>query len=113
MIAIWFNTGLNYQLHAFAIRDFPNYRLGPLDGSPCDTLGLDNFPVAKWRYEIDDSTDLQGIRFTDLSYFNPEVWHWDFDDGWTSSETRPVHRYDAPGRYHVCLTVSNENASDT
>ena len=40
--------------------NIPNYRLGPLDGSPCDTLGLDNLPVAKWRYEVDDSTDYTG-----------------------------------------------------
>ncbi|TAK41131.1 MAG: T9SS type A sorting domain-containing protein [Saprospiraceae bacterium] len=27
--------------NAFSLPNFPNYRLGPLDGSPCDTLGID------------------------------------------------------------------------
>ncbi|MBK7699704.1 MAG: hypothetical protein IPJ39_13695 [Saprospiraceae bacterium] len=35
---------------ARGIPNFPHYRLGPLDGSPCDTLGLDNNPIAKYRY---------------------------------------------------------------
>jgi hypothetical protein len=29
-------------LNAYSIPNFPNYRLGPIDGSPCDTLGIDN-----------------------------------------------------------------------
>ncbi|MFQ5448045.1 MAG: hypothetical protein ACE5FF_14050, partial [Saprospiraceae bacterium] len=33
-----------------SIPNFPNYRLGPLDGSPCDTLGLDNHPLAGFTY---------------------------------------------------------------
>ena len=33
----------------FTSQHFPNYRLGPLDGSPCDTLGLNNMPSAKYR----------------------------------------------------------------
>ena len=34
------------NLNDKSIPNFPNYRLGPLDGSPCDTLGLDNHPLA-------------------------------------------------------------------
>jgi hypothetical protein len=87
--------------------------LGPLDGSPCDTLGLDNHPVARWRYELQDSTDQFKIRFTDLSYFRPEIWHWDFDDGMTSDTSHPIHTFAEPGLYHVCLTVSNEFSTDS
>ncbi|MFN5070348.1 MAG: T9SS type A sorting domain-containing protein [Bacteroidota bacterium] len=29
-------------LNAYSMPNFPNYRLGPIDGSPCDTLGIDN-----------------------------------------------------------------------
>jgi uncharacterized membrane protein len=91
----------------------PNYRLGPLDGSSCDTLGLDNHPIAKYRYEA-DTIDHQRIRFTDLSYFRPEVWSWDFGDGSPKiSQRSPYHTYAQNGSYKVCLTVSNENSSNT
>jgi len=91
--------------------NFPNFRLGPLDGSPCDTLGLDNYPVAKFRYEQD--TDYLEVRFTELSYYQPEHWEWDFGDGGTSIERYPTHQYENKGVYEVCLTVSNENSSNT
>ncbi|MFZ1705455.1 MAG: PKD domain-containing protein [Saprospiraceae bacterium] len=93
--------------------NFPHFRLGPDDGSPCDTLGLDNHPVAKFRYEP-DSSDYKKIRFTDLSYFRPETWRWDFGDGSpTVSERYPFHTYAQNGTYEVCLTVINENSSHT
>ena len=98
---------------ARGIPNFPNYRLGPLDGSPCDTLGLDNDPVAKFRYEP-DTLDHLLIKFTDLSYFRPESWQWDFGDGSPVVEERyPYHRFAKNGSYNVCLTVSNENSSNT
>jgi PKD repeat protein len=93
--------------------NFPLFRLGPDDGSPCDTLGLDNHPVAKFRYEP-DSSNYKRIRFTDLSYFRPETWSWDFGDGSPTVTNRyPFHTYTQNGTYEVCLTVSNENSSHT
>ncbi|MBK7094192.1 MAG: T9SS type A sorting domain-containing protein [Saprospiraceae bacterium] len=95
------------------IPNFPNYRTGPLDNSPCDTLGLDNDPVAKFRYEA-DTLDHLLIKFTDLSYFRPELWRWDFGDGSPVVEERyPYHRFPKNGSYNVCLTVSNENSNNT
>ena len=97
-------------------RVLPNiaeYRLSSLDGSTCDTLGLNNHPIAKYRYEPDTIDHLR-IRFTDLSYFRPETWSWDFGDGSPQVGTRhPYHTYVASGTYNVCLTVSNENSSNT
>jgi hypothetical protein len=92
--------------------NFPNYRLGPLDCSFADTLGLDNHPIAKYRYE-QDTLDHHTVRFTDLSYFRPESWYWTFGDGNTTTEQYPYHSYDKNGVYEVCLTVSNENSSNT
>lgn len=92
--------------------NIPNFRLGPLDDSTCDTLGIDNHPVAWWRYEPDNDFYWQTIRFTDLSYFDPETWYWDFGDGDTSNEPAPVHTF-SPGLWEVCLTVSNSFSSDT
>jgi PKD repeat protein len=96
-----------------SIPSFPNFRMGPLDGSPCDTLGLNNMPVAKFRY-AQDTSDHLNLRFTDASYFRPETWFWDFGDGQTFEGKKPYwHKYEQSGTYTVCLTVSNENGSDT
>ncbi len=90
-----------------------NYRIGPIDGSPCDTLGIDNEPQAWFRYNR-ANLSLYERRFTDISYFRPETWYWDFDDGTTYDGQHPgVHEFPGLGEYYVCLTVSNENADDT
>ncbi|MFN0175926.1 MAG: PKD domain-containing protein [Saprospiraceae bacterium] len=89
---------------------FPNFRLGPIDGSPCDTLGLDNHPLAGWRY---DKTGGLGVDFTSVSWYEPDTWWWDFGDGTQSNERNPAHEFPAPGAYEVCLTVSNQYGSDT
>jgi hypothetical protein len=59
---------------------FPNYRLGPIDGSPCDSLGIDNIPVAEFRYD-QDTMNYRSIDFTNLSWYEPEEFWWDWDDG--------------------------------
>src|SRR5690606_3243059 len=109
----------NFELFGFymityisrGLPTFPYYRLGPLDGSPCDTLGINNLPIADFR--IDSAADTFGFHFVDLSYYNPTAWHWDFGDGAQSTEQHPSHTYALPGEYLVCLTASNEYAADT
>ncbi|MFN0174110.1 MAG: PKD domain-containing protein [Saprospiraceae bacterium] len=103
--------------NTFSMPTFPNYRLGPLDGSTCDTLGLDNLPISWWRYE-QDTLDPLLLAFHDLSYYEPTSWAWDFGDpnsglNNTNMEQHPNHIFSAPGEYHVCLTISNSNASNT
>jgi len=98
--------------HWTTIPNVNTYRLGPLDGSSCDTLGLENNPVSRFWYE-QDSLDFLSVQFWDVSYFRPEEWLWDFGDGNVSSEQQPTHSYAENGVYEVCLTVSNENSSDT
>lgn len=95
------------------VPNMPEFRLGPLDGSACDTLGIDNDPIAKYRYEPDTIDHLK-IRYTDLSYFRPEMWSWDFGDDSPKVNIRhPYHTYAKNGTYQVCLTVGNENSSNT
>jgi len=91
------------------IPNYPTYRLGPIDGSPCDTLGIDNYPVANYRYNRGE-----GLRvfFTDLSFYEPTSWLWEFGNNQKSSGQNPGHNYQQEGGYEVCLTVSNENGSD-
>ena len=96
--------------HDRSVPNHPNYRLGPIDGSGADTLGLDNEPLAWWRYELLDDRQ---VRFTDNSWYEPEMWYWDFGDGQHSADTSPWHTYADTGWYHVCLTISNAHAADT
>lgn len=93
---------------------FPNFRLGPVDGSACDTLGIDNHPLGGWRY---DRTGDLGVDFTSVSWYEPTEWLWDFGDPASgganaSTERNPSHTFSAPGAYQVCLTVSNQYGSD-
>ncbi len=98
--------------NAFGLPNLPHYRLGPIDGSACDTLGIDNIPLARFRYDVIDSSDLLTHFFTDLSAYEPTAWHWDFGDGSTSDSRYPLHSFPGPGSYEVCLTVSNANGAD-
>ncbi len=91
----------------------PNYRLGPLDGSPCDTLGFDNHPRCHWRWEQEDTLAPLQVTFSDLSSYEPSYWHWDFGDGGASQDTSPVHTYLTAGTYTVCLIVGNQYSADT
>ena len=91
----------------------PNFRLGPAAGSGCDTLGIAHLPRAWFRYN-DVHLEYNERRFTDISYFEPETWFWDFGDGSTFDGQHPgVHEFPAPGDYYVCLTVSNDLGEDT
>lgn len=93
------------------IPNFPNYRLGPIDGSVCDTLGYDNHPLANFRWDLDDTLEPFRIAFSNLSAYAPTAWAWNFGDGSGSAEFEPVHVFPGPGLYQVCLTASNDNDS--
>lgn len=93
--------------NSFSMPNFPNYRLGYLEGSPCDTLRQP--PTAAFGYEQDGAV----LHFADSSYHDIRSWHWDFGDGQTDTLPSPVYMYDSTGRYEVCLTVSNPRGEDT
>ncbi|WP_367391129.1 PKD domain-containing protein [Lewinella sp. LCG006] len=98
--------------NAFTLANHPNYRLGPIDGSPCDTLGIDNLPRAYYRIDRNPEDTLD-FHFQDLSFYEPDTWAWTFGDGGMSTDRHPDHTYASPGIYEVCLTVSNDLGSDT
>ncbi len=45
------------------------------------------------------------VAFTDRSYGEITSWHWDFDDGTTSTEQHPIHTFPQGKTYTVVLTV--------
>ncbi|MBK8296842.1 MAG: hypothetical protein IPK91_06100 [Saprospiraceae bacterium] len=97
--------------------NFPNYRLGPIDGSLCDSLGIDNIPWSYWRYD-QDTVDYLNFEFTDLSAYNVEDWFWDFGDISSgdknkSNSVNPIHKFSSNGVYNVCLTVKNKFGYNT
>ncbi len=105
--------GIPLQFQNHTIPTLPHYRLGPVDGSPCDTLGFDNHPLCHWRWEQERLNQPLEVTFTDLTTYEPTYWLWDFGDGSTSTERHPFHTYDSAGVYTVCLVVGNANSSDT
>jgi PKD repeat protein len=60
-------------------------------------------------YEIGSS---RNVQFTDLSTGGATSWMWDFDDGATSTEQNPRHRFSS-GSYDVTLTVTRSTDGAT
>jgi hypothetical protein len=107
------------SLTNFQALNFPHFRLGPMDGTTCDTLGLDNVPLARFRWVARDTTNHRLVSFTDLSAYEPATRVWTFGDpasgplNNTSADETPEHLFTADGTYQVCLTVTNNNGSHT
>ncbi len=53
------------------------------------------------------------VQFTDASTGVVTSYLWDFGDGNTSSDSNPLHTYQAPGSYNVSLMVANDGGSNT
>jgi len=94
--------------NAFSMPNFPHYRLGHLEGSPCDTLRQP--PTA--AFGAHQAAALL-YTFQDSSYHDIRTWHWDFGDGHTDSIPQPTHLYESEGDYNVCLSVTNPRGADT
>ncbi len=108
----WRRDGIRIPTYnARSLTNTPYIRLGPEDGTLCDSLGINNVPLARFRYEI-DSLDKSRVRFINLSDYNPKQFSWNFGDAVTSIERSPYHKYDKSGPYNVCLTASNEFGSN-
>jgi PKD repeat protein len=72
------------------------------------TYELCDPPVANWSYYIEE----EQVHFTDASTPDVETWLWDFGDGLLTYSQNPVHLYAAPGKYYVCLEVTDSCGSD-
>ncbi|MBP6185208.1 MAG: PKD domain-containing protein [Saprospiraceae bacterium] len=93
--------------NAWTVPNYPNYRLGALEGSPCaEMFGP---PIALFEF----NSEALNVIFGDLSAGVPQTWFWDFGDGTYSQEQHPQHSYANDGTYTTCLTVSNIYGSAT
>lgn len=98
------------------MNSFPNYRLGPIDGSKSDSLGIDNIPVAEFRYD-QDTINFKQFEFTNLSWYEPTEFWWDYGDGspvyyTTVWDTSIIHTFPSSGIYNVCLRAKNANGEN-
>jgi len=78
-----------------------------------DVVESNQAPIAVFDYEPKNPTTLDKIEFEDLSVDAEEegrvvAWAWDFDDGATSEEQDPTHRFEAAGTYMLQLVVTDD-----
>jgi PKD repeat protein len=71
--------------------------------------------VCKAEFDVNNTVVCvgQSVEFTDLSYFNPKTYNWDFEGGFpnVSHVKNPVISYTAPGKYKVQLTIIDSTNS--
>lgn len=53
------------------------------------------------------------VAFFDSSYADVEKWFWDFGDSTTSTEQNPLHTYEKPGYYNVCLSITTQSGCNS
>lgn len=61
---------------------------------------------ANFDYFQDESHPL-AIQFVDISTGVYSWWEWEFGDGQISNLQNPLHTYQNPGIYEICLTISS------
>jgi hypothetical protein len=114
-------AGCNFIQHAMQLPAYisigslniPYFKLGPLDNSFCDTTNMDNLPKANFSLYL-DLFNVRKVYFTNLSYYNPTNYNWNFGNGTMSNLKEPGYLiYDNDGIFNVCLDVFNEYGSDT
>jgi len=109
----WANlSNLQNPMHVFFGADTFNVQLIVTDSHGCldtvDHLVTLNKPIAD--FAVDTACVNGGTQFTDLSYAAGSTiagWHWDFDDGTTTTASNPLHFFTTPGWFNVVLTVTS------
>ncbi len=75
-------------------------------------------PIAKFAVASETPSPVNhDVEFEDLSFDTDGgsivAWEWDFDDGTTSREQSPGHRFDETGTYTVSLVVVDEDGDSS
>ncbi|MBI2729975.1 MAG: PKD domain-containing protein [Sphingobacteriales bacterium] len=86
-----------------------------IDSNYCnayETFKAVNFSVAsiiKADFDVTPACIGQPVIINDKSV-GAATYLWDFGDGTTSTDSKPVHTYDAVGTYTITLTINNPNS---
>lgn len=78
----------------------------------CESITLDDstFCTSDFIAVADSNSQVMyQYTFYDESSGNPDLWMWKFGDGNISHDQNPIHTYDEPGIYEVCLETWNTN----
>jgi len=86
-----------------------NHQVGILLG----VIGTPSLVGANFTANVTSGTVPLTVEFADTSTGNPTSWNWTFGDGACSTTQHPVHAYELPGTYDVCLEAFNENGGDS
>lgn len=112
-------------VHTYAQEGFYNVRLivrNSTTGCESNNFYLINVSertglLASFIYEkgeTDEKTGGYPLDYISASFGSPAKVVWDFGDGTQdSTTTTPSHIYQDPGKYNVCLTISDPNTGET
>jgi PKD repeat protein len=118
------NQGFICILTILLVVGIPLYFFQSTDSVVMAELSENLAPVANphldtIKHPISNSVKvLEQVYFVGIDSYDPNpadniTYHWDFGDGSTSSQVSPTHIYRQIGEYHVTLTVSDSNLSDS
>ncbi|MES2619496.1 MAG: PKD domain-containing protein [Bacteroidota bacterium] len=81
----------------------------------CDSSNTNHCPYCHAFFSIYPDSINQGVYYgyNLSSGSNLTDYLWEFGDGATSPQQFPSHSYSQPGQYHVCLTVSGADCTNT
>lgn len=72
----------------------------------CQTITVTNNSPCRANFNVLINGDT--LEFINLSTGSPsQNYFWDFGDGSTSTSNSPIHVYQGPGTYNICLTASD------
>jgi len=75
-------------------------------GTSCVNIGYNNNCTSSFLIDSLTFSHLEGAyRFINNSHGEVDYYHWDFGDGQELDAHSPLHIYDEPGTYNVCLEV--------
>jgi PKD repeat protein len=78
-------------------------------GTNCVTIGYNNNCTSSFLIDSTSFSHLEGAyRFVNNSHGEEDYYYWDFGDGTQLYGYSPIHVYDEPGTYNVCLEIYTE-----
>ncbi|MBN2778056.1 MAG: PKD domain-containing protein [Bacteroidales bacterium] len=78
-------------------------------GTSCVTIGYNSNCTASFSVDSMTFSHLQGAyRFVNNSHGEAEEYFWDFGDGSVLYGNNPLHIYEEPGTYQVCLEIHTQ-----